>query len=62
MKTQFKISGVDETEVSIAVSVNSSKYVLTRDEVKRLKEKLRNEMHDVLRRQGYDVSQIKSVK
>ena len=60
MKLKFGMIGNDETRIKVSVEIATNKHVLTRDEARRLKEKLKDEVHDLLRNQKYSVSQIRA--
>ncbi len=59
MKTKFKMTGKCETKVQIEVVFDSGTSMLVRDEVRHKRARLQNEIHEVLRRFGYDVSEIR---
>lgn len=58
MKAVFKIIGKSETKTTITVEIDSPKHVLTRNEVIRYRENIKNGIHRLLREQLYDVSEI----
>jgi hypothetical protein len=62
MKAVFEMEGRDETKIKIRVEIDSSRYVLTVSEQKRLKVKLQNQVHQLLREQGFDVCNIVMVR
>lgn len=58
MVLKFKATGKDETATTVNVSIKTKRHVLTRGEAIRMKRKLENRIHEVLREVGYDVNQI----
>ncbi len=62
MKTKFKMVGKGETKVQIEVLIDTHRDTLFRNEVRQKKASLQNEIHGVLRRFGYDVSEIRIVR
>lgn len=62
MKQKFKYIGYDETKITVEVSIESSFHVLTKDEQIKLRKRLENYTHQMLRDHGYDVSEIKKVR
>lgn len=58
MVTKFVIRGKGETSVEAVIKVKSTRQVLTRGEVMRKRRNLENEIHAVLCRFGFDVSEI----
>lgn len=61
MKRKFKIIAKDSnnTTVSVEVTLTASKYVLVASEQQAMRERLRNTAFEMLRKEGYDVSEIK---
>lgn len=62
MRMKFKMSGNSEVKVKAEIVIEAPRYTLTRDEVRRKKEELQNELHKVLRDFGYDISEIRLIK